>query len=749
LRIAEIISNQHIVHIGLILFLGFGVFFQATGQGRENFSNHECGKTNLTLQVMDSTNSLYHYLIGDDREGMLQIHPFKLSDVGEWSMFQESLSESSLITYQFMDINKSRFFDGYFVRYQQLYQGIPVVNGGFTILVEPEPGAIPGPACPECPPIGPCGYVVGFSPRIYEDFDPGISTTPVIGLVDIHNHLSSSVDSTTLEGELHIVNNIKGDCAYLLVWMLYYTVDTIGDMVAWMDAQTGELILEASRHAHKNAPTADWGTQWMNDTEQGGNTVLKNDRLSAYDFTGNPANYRDFKTSHIPKSPTQQTEWQPSDGDPELFQLFWMSDKTISEYSNALDIDFSNIKVAWNPVYDGAVSLGGGTPDGANFIFGRRLSISKSLVEYDVIAHEFGHAILRQFFYGNLPENGSLHEGLSDIFGTYIESLLHPAGLNWVIGKHVPTIIRDLENTTNNCYNDIAGLGINYVHTRGEALGHWFYLCVTGDAATGILPMDIHKVVQLILEALPNLGDNPDYPDLMAVTIDIAEQVFGTCSDEFLTILRAWEQICVPTGHRMADPNEPCVYLVFNGDLVCEESNTFLVSLSSYSGLNNGRWTIVGRNSTYFQSAWGMQGNQQHGGTGLHIISIPNMPYYPQEMSVYFWHSDIGYTLSQRITILDCLGDDLTCEEYYGISVLSANGATNEAYYKHGISTLAPVEASQENELRMIAFDLMGRQLDIRPEHLSGSHRGEPRIIVLTYWDQNGNFVKSQKVLIY
>jgi hypothetical protein len=55
-------------------------------------------------------------------------------------------------------------------------------------------------------------------------------------------------------------------------------------------------------------------------------------------------------------------------------------------------------------------------------------------------------------------EGASLHEGLSDIFGTYLESLLHPDGLNWVIGNHMPLVIRDLENTPRSCFADIAGL---------------------------------------------------------------------------------------------------------------------------------------------------------------------------------------------------------------------------------------------------------------------------------------------------
>ncbi|MDV7402607.1 hypothetical protein RZS08_64895, partial [Arthrospira platensis SPKY1] len=42
---------------------------------------------------------------------------------------------------------------------------------------------------------------------------------------------------------------------------------------------------EASRHANKNAPTADWGIQNMPDSEDGNNTMLRNDRLAVHDMS--------------------------------------------------------------------------------------------------------------------------------------------------------------------------------------------------------------------------------------------------------------------------------------------------------------------------------------------------------------------------------------------------------------------------------------------------------------------------------
>jgi hypothetical protein len=241
--------------------------FALSSQSGKLHQNHECGKTNLTLQSMGQTNPLYPFLIGEDREGMLKTQPFTLDEVGGWSAFQQALSSSPHITYEFVGITQSRLFDGHFVRYQQLYYGVPVVNGGFTILVEPGPEAIPGPPCEGCPPVGPCGYVVALSPQIYEDFGASVPTTPLISLPGISSHLPATVIPASVEGELRIVDNIKGDCAYRLAWKLHYKDTAKGDRVGWVDAQTGELLHEASRHANKTAPTADHGPQDMPDTE--------------------------------------------------------------------------------------------------------------------------------------------------------------------------------------------------------------------------------------------------------------------------------------------------------------------------------------------------------------------------------------------------------------------------------------------------------------------------------------------------
>jgi hypothetical protein len=625
------------------------------------------------------------------------------------------------------------------------------VNGGFTILIEPGPGAIPGPPCEGCPPVDPCGLVMMIAPQIYEGLDASVPTSPLIGLAGIASYLPASAVPASVEGELRIVDNIKGDCAYRLVWKLHYTDAAQGDRVGWVDAQTGELLNEASRHANKNAPTADWGIQNMPDSEDGNNTMLRNDRLAVHDMSEvsvwEVVNLRsNFNDNQIPISPSSRN-WNDTDANPEVFQAFWMSDLVLGVFASALDVHFVDVRIGVHPTAIGAISFEPGTPgERANFAFG--LYDGVPTVEYDIIGHELGHAVIRQFFGTSQIQSRSLHEGLADIFGTYIEAVLHPDGLNWILGYYMPLVIRDLENTARKCFTDIMHLESS--HERGEALGHWFFLCVTGDAATGIPPMDIDEVMQIIMEALPNLGGNPDYPDLMAATIDIAEHAFGTCSDQFLTILRAWEQICVPTGHRLANPDEPCVFLISSTNMPCEESGVFSVCLSSNSGLDvaSGRWTITGRKSAHFDSLLGMQGNSQQGGSCLHITSIPDMPFYPQAMTIYYWNSAVGNVVSQRISIVDCDGDDPTCEEHYSNAIFRQGIKTQEANIAHWSSEINKEAMPLESDLKIIAYDLTGRRLRPNWPQLFSSWDSAPQIVILTYWDKQGEFVRAEKILI-
>jgi len=101
----------------------------------------------------------------------------------------------------------------------------------------------------------------------------------------------------------------------------------------------------------------------------------------------------------------------------------------------------------------------------------------------------------------------SMIEGISDMFGVYVKSKL--AFLDWEIGDR-----RLSESNQFSCYTNGSVINATEEHDRGRMLGHWFYLCVNGNAPNNIPAMDIAEVMELVYEALPNLSESPDFPDL-------------------------------------------------------------------------------------------------------------------------------------------------------------------------------------------------------------------------------------------
>lgn len=727
------------------------------GQERSSKIKDECLVQNLTFENISDDNALMPYIIDEDRKGIIELHPFTIDEIGGWDELVNSLTDDVDISFRPVGTKVSRLRQGTYHRFQQYYKGIPIEDGGFTILVDSDdPHAYIGPPCEGCPvgPSNPCGGLVhAIAPHIYENID--INITPSIN----HSSIISYLDGQVIEQdriELKIVNNIKRNCEYILVYQVDYTDARKGELVGWVDARTGEILYKTTRYNNKNAPTADFGTQFMNDRPTGNNTILQNNRIAAYDMSGN--NNNNFNNNDVPLSPIAR-DWncidqqpQCDDASPEVFQLFWMTNQVIEELDARLGIVFEDVRVGFRPTFPNARSIAGGIPSSqSDFVFG--VINGNSTVEFDVVGHELGHAIIREFISSTQVEGASLHEGIADMFGTYLESILDPGGLDWIMGDNMPLVIRDLQNTTRNCFTDIQNL--TEVHDRSEALGHWFFLCVNGDATNNIPPMNINEVIGLVYEALPSLGSNPDYPDLMEVVMDLAEGVYGTCSNQFLTILRSWEQICVPTNHRMANPNASCAYLT-GSTVVCEENNYIKICLSPNSGLNTNfaDWTIIGKNSTYFKSTRGMQGNTQHGGSCLEIIKIPDMPYYPQIITIKFRVKDLNgnyINKTRKISIRDCNGDDPTCEEYY-----NNYGIVQPGYYDRDIQSVFSNRSSftdsdnESTQLQLIVFDLMGNKLNITEQDLTMNIQfDKPRIVILTYWNQYGKLVESKKVFIH
>jgi len=306
----------------LILIISLLTFTAISAQERGNNRKDDCSKRNISFKNINQENALHQFLVDEDRTGVVELHPFSLDEIGGWENFTNSLSDNPHFSYEYVGMHRSRLFDGVFFRYQQLYRGIPVEDGGFSILMTSgDPQARIIAPCAGCPPSDPCDQISMLSVNIYEDIDIE-SIAPSANRIQMERSLSTSREAAHIdETKLKVVNNIRGNCNYKLVYEVQYSTRQEGQMIGWVDANTSRLLYKTSRHNNKNAPTADFGIQFMNDQIDGTNTVLQNDRLTAHDMSGvatfNPpfgglpvaVNFtnqlgNEFNDNQIPESPT-------------------------------------------------------------------------------------------------------------------------------------------------------------------------------------------------------------------------------------------------------------------------------------------------------------------------------------------------------------------------------------------------------------------------------------------------------------
>lgn len=237
----------------------------------------------------------------------------------------------------------------------------------------------------------------------------------------------------------------------------------------------------------------------------------------------------------------------------------------------------------------------------------------------------------------------------------------------------------------------------------------------------------------------------------MRATLSTTAKKFGTCSDKFQSIARAWEKICVPTGVPSAvNHSAPCTS-IDGPNWVCEEDDIFSFCIASNAGINfdYGRWTILGQNSTSFKSLKGMIGNTQEGSSCLKIIDIPKFSYYPQTITVQYYNSQVGNKISKTIRIIDCNRDDPTCNDFYGYLKPDISKIDNEElFFSDDININVESRNSDADEdLRIIIYDLMGNVVHIPKDQFFDIKSNLPQILILTYWNKEGNMIKSKKIL--
>jgi hypothetical protein len=153
---------------------------------------------------------------------------------------------------------------------------------------------------------------------------------------------------------------------------------------------------------------------------------------------------------------------------------------------------------------------------------------------------------------------------------------------------------------------------------------------------------------------------------------------------------------------------------------------------------------FTGPGSAEFESAGGMQGNQQQGGTCLKIIPIPELEYYPRiyNIRVNFTTSEGPMTFNHRLVMIDCTGTKPDCEGYHSQKVYDENSQHEQE------------ENPDQNEIEdqdfktMEVYDLLGRLL-YQGQILSLNHIDLPlnQVLIIRYLGKDGQNKKTRKTI--
>ena len=201
--------------------------------------------------------------------------------------------------------------------------------------------------------------------------------------------------------------------------------------------------------------------------------------------------------------------------------------------------------------------------DGSQMLYGDGSAKFRPLTSLDVTAHEIGHGVCQataSLVYDG--ESGALNEGFSDIWGACIEQFttanLGLTKSTWLIGEEIvlsgPALrsMSDPRSLGQPAYykgqNWYTGSGDNGgVHTNSGVLNHWFYIVSQGKSGSNeggnyysVTGIGINSAARIAYRAESvYLTANSSYADARTFTIRAAQDIFGACAPEVVTVTNA------------------------------------------------------------------------------------------------------------------------------------------------------------------------------------------------------------------
>ena len=656
-----------------------------------------CANLNSFLQSNQNISILDSVFGGrTTKTGMIEFDIEKSIGFGLLEDHQDLFDIDRHTTFAWIDERQSRFSKIRYERYQQYYKGVKVVGGGYSRVVPIDPGG------------NPCTPVLLLSLRIYNNINMDIE--PSVQKEDIERILANRVGGTATIGgtatdilqndpNLEILCDSTTNCQPILTWKIYFN-DNGEYKFGWLNAMDGQIVKTSEDHHHLTAPTSDYGDQSLNDlsTTVGSITTTKltspDEKIRVYNMAGvsGEASLGDFSENLIPQ--TTSSTWTSTIASPDVYQAFYVLQR-LAPVLQDLEINYDVIHCGADRDVENAFAF---EPTSGNFrdfyiIIGKYQGTG--LVFYDIIGHELAHCHMFQF---GIPSGGTIHEGVADMVGTYLESVIQGT-TDWVMGDTKAIIAanffegkRDLSNPEFDCVDDIRTNNGISVYQRGDPMKYWFYLISEGDFGKDIPAIGIKTAIKIVLDAVALLGDRAFYEEFRDATLAVAKLEFGVCSPEYKAVRNAWQIVCLDV------PPIECFSLV-GDDIVCEESNTMQIHAQGITPNSAYRW--------YFPIAWTVVGNPVgnvlEGTNQLIVTNIPQYSYYPRYFKIKCLNLTTYQTSTMFVKVEDCDGDDMTCEEYYSIGRPASGVPTTE----RDISSDKTVVSNS----KVIVTDLLGRIL--------------------------------------
>ncbi len=260
--------------------------------------------------------------------------------------------------------------------------------------------------------------------------------------------------------------------------------------------------------------------------------------------------------------------------------------------------------------------------DGGNTItFGDGISYFKPLVEVDVVAHEYGHAVCNataRLVYSG--ESGGLNEANSDVIGTFVEfyaaggktgNVIPATGGNWTLGDKVSktgTPLRYMYKPSKDGKSPdywTSTIGNIDVHYSSGPANRMFYFLSMGSQASGdyssnkltygpMTGIGIDKASRIWFKALTTKATSSNkYSNIYAHCKSVAETLYGVGSREAIATVRAFAAIGVTTD--IQEGNQQVAVTINPTTASVQVGKTFQFTASVTGNSNTAvTWTATG-----------------------------------------------------------------------------------------------------------------------------------------------------------